>query len=511
MAQPTNVVRLFFESVDRFPDHTALVQKHRHITYKELAGEVLQTAAYFMREGIQKGDYVLVLIPMNVSLFRTILALQYLGATPVCIDQRYNPSHINACLQSLSCQAMIGTNRARATAWILSSHLRKIPIRLGTSFPLIPAYPAMSELAPADIALITCTQQHQSPIRLIQRNHGFLLEQLRTLKAEIRPSAEDVSLPAFPIVVLMNLAMGATSILPSFNPNQPEAFKANRLYEQLLKHHVKRFSASTYVVRKVAEFMIHHNLKLPALKEVFTGGAPVFPEEALIYHTAFGEASVSIMYGITDAEPISSISAENLASRIDRKLDEGLCVGMPAREVEIKIIQIHPNQRDSIQIQQKPATQSCVHGEIGEILVRGPHILHKEEQTQVEEQFNQIMFEDQIWRRTGDAGYLGKDGMLYVTGRCQTIIKREERYFAPFLYENFFEQIEGVASGTILEADQGMLAIIELKEKSQRDRIRRRLEHIELPYDRLVFLHKIPKKAKKDSQIDYAALRELLN
>ena len=193
----------------------------------------------------------------------------------------------------------------------------------------------------------------------------------------------------------------------------------------------------------------------------------------------------------------------------DQKLDEGLCVGTPIKGGEVRVIHIidAPIEANSIEDLDQI---TCQPGQIGEVIVKGPHVLTQYvDHPEAERRYN-IHLPNESWHRTGDAGYLGQDGKLYLTGRCWSMIRKEERYYAPFLYENYFRQIEGVGSGTILEAAQGLLAIIELQQPSQRDKIRNRLEHLGLPYDRLVFLHKIPKRPKQQSKIDYQALREML-
>ncbi|MEM7374225.1 MAG: AMP-binding protein [Bacteroidota bacterium] len=509
MTQPTTVVRLFFESADRFPDHTAFIERQREITYKELAREVLQTATYFMREGIRKHDRVLIFVPIGIDLFRIILALMYLGAIPVLLDEWVNKTRLDMCCRIANCQAWVGTKKARFFGWMFSSELRKIPIKLGLKFPAIPAFPPITDSEPEETALISFTTGSSGIPIAANRTHAFLMEQFKALKLETQPLPEDISMSTLPIALLINLAVGASSIIPDFNAQKPESMKARRLYEQLKTHKATRLTASPFIIQRIAEFMIYYNLHLPDLVQITTGGAPVFPEEALVYHTAFGSASINIIYGSEEAEPISSVSGEELASKTDQKLDEGLCVGKPFRGAEVRVIHIH-NAPISIQSKEELAHISSPNGQIGEIIVSGPHVLTRYINHPEALRRNKIFLDDQVWHRTGDAGYLDDSGKLYLTGRCHALIRHKKRYYAPFLYENFFKQMEGVGSGTILEAGQGILAVVELQEQSQRERIRSRIDFEGLPYDRLVFLHKIPRDPNHHSRIDYQALRELL-
>src|SRR5690606_28196228 len=101
------------------------------------------------------------------------------------------------------------------------------------------------------------------------------------------------------------------------------------------EHGVSRITASPYFVTLLAEYALKTGSQLPNLKRIVTGGAPVFPDEALQYREAFPATEQEIVYGSTEAEPISSVTTETLIAA--GQLTEGLLVGevYPGAEVRL--------------------------------------------------------------------------------------------------------------------------------------------------------------------------------
>ncbi|NJM17109.1 MAG: hypothetical protein HC896_18545 [Bacteroidales bacterium] len=61
----------------------------------------------------------------------------------------------------------------------------------------------------------------------------------------------------------------------------------------------------------------------------------MFPKEASLYQRAFANASISIVYGSTEAEPVSSIQAKDLMQQ-SLKPHMGLPAGRPYYKASVK-------------------------------------------------------------------------------------------------------------------------------------------------------------------------------
>lgn len=126
------------------------------------------------------------------------------------------------------------------------------------------------------------------------------------------------------------------------------------------------------------------------LKSIVCGGAPLNPELVKDFYS-FG---ITILegYGITECAPLVAV---NRAGRVRLK-----SVG-------------HPVQGCTVMIDKTPGEET------GEILVKGDNVMmgyYKNPEATAE------VFTDDGWFRTGDIGYMDKDGYIYITGRKKNVI-----------------------------------------------------------------------------------------
>lgn len=501
--EKVNCSQLFFEAAATYPQKAAIITKNETITFAELETHVRATAAYFLSKGIRKGDRVMLFVPMGVDLYRIVLALFSIGATAVFLDEWVSRKRMEACCEVAQCNAFIGSFKARILSWF-SPGLRKIPIRLGTTYKQVP--PQETEPTSAtDTALITFTTGSTGTPKAAKRTHGFLQKQFAALIAIIDPHPEDVDMPVLPIVLLINLGAGCTSVITDFKASRPEQLDVQQVFRQINAHNVTRMVASPFFVRQLAEFAVEHPVALPSLKKIFTGGAPVFPSEAALFTKAFPSAAIEIVYGSTEAEPISSISARLLAEERG-KAETGLKAGFPDRSAAVKIIGLK-NGEITCNTSEELHRLELKAGAIGEIIVSGEHVLQEYYNNDAALKLNKIRVEGTCWHRTGDSGYLDENGMLYLTGRAASLIFRDDVIVSPFLYENRLQEVEGIALATVLSVNEQLTIVAELKPGTLEATVRSHICNSGLPYDSIRFTPKIPRDPRHHSKIDYERLR----
>ena len=68
------------------PDKVCLVQEGQKITYKNLYEKVVAFKHVMKEKGITKGSKVLVLVPMSIELYVTLISLWSIGAIPCFMD-----------------------------------------------------------------------------------------------------------------------------------------------------------------------------------------------------------------------------------------------------------------------------------------------------------------------------------------------------------------------------------------------------------------------------------------
>ena len=409
---------------ERAPQRTALVEGDRSLIFSELRGQVQAYSDYLRNRGIEKGDAVLVYVPMGIPLYVILLALWHRGATAVFVDAWTSRNRLRQVAESIECKAFIGVPKAHLLR-LSSPAVRRIPVKIWqwrwNSPPMNGREIAPVKCDEADTALVTFTTGSTGRPKGAKRTHGNLLSQARVLQRHFQLSPQDIDLATLPIFVLNNLAQGVTSVLGAFNPVSPESADPKVLTRLADKHHVSCTAGSLVIYEKWARHCREKGGPSSPLEKIFLGGAPVFPSLARELVTAFPDTRIEIVYGSTEAEPISSILADDLIAWENDVLTAGLPIGRPVPEIEVAIVQMTDDCLPELS-EDTFAARCQAPGEVGEICVRGDHVLREYFHNPAAEARTKIHVGPSIWHRTGDAGYLDECGSLFLLGRVNSRI-----------------------------------------------------------------------------------------
>lgn len=194
----------------------------------------------------------------------------------------------------------------------------------------------------------------------------------------------------------------------------------------------------TFFAERYAHYLLETNQE-SKLRSIIIGGAPCYPKTVEIIKLAFPDAIIRIVYGSTEAEPISSILAEELLDYYNLNEFQGLAVGSIHHYSNVKIIPVLDHELhklNEIELENLELKQNS----IGEIIVKGPHVLRNYLNNEIAEKQNKIITEKSVWHRTGDSGYLDENNRLFLTGRCKQLIHCEGKLISPFVFE---ENLDG--------------------------------------------------------------------
>ena len=491
-----NIVEILFKNAQKHQEKLAIIHKKEKITYGELAHGLKDYAQYFLSKGIKKGDNVLVFVPMTIELYKILCAIFYIGATAVFVDAWADKNRLDQALTIVPCKAFIGCPKAFILK-LMSQKVREVGINIVSGRIHKPKTEQLIEPATPDTtALITFTTGSTGLPKAAKRTHEFLLEQHYVLKKHLQPQENDVDLASLPVFVLHNLACGTTSVIPDFNPQKPADINPQKILNDIKNNNVITSVGSPRFYEKLAEYS-----EIKGLKRIFTGGAPVFSKSAKLLQEKFVDCDVEIVYGSTEAEPISSISTHEL---LDFKGDikDGLYVGKPIDDINIKIIKPSDDMIEDFE------SMWLETGEIGEICVEGKHVLKEYYNSEKAQKFAKIHYNGQIWHRTGDSGYLDNEGKLFLMGRVKNRFEHNGKVVYVFPIENALLEIDGVEIGTVLKINNEIVLVVEtkiLKHKLEQELKKRNFE-----YDKLI-ITKIPRDPRHNSKIDYDKLKKILS
>jgi acyl-CoA synthetase (AMP-forming)/AMP-acid ligase II len=514
-----NIVAIFYRNVERYAPDAAIVDERRSVSYGELGADVRRVARHLEQRGIRRGDHVLIFVPMSRELYTILLALFHLGAAAVFVDAWADRSRLERAASTVPLRAFVGIPRAHLLR-LVSPALRAIPIKLGAGVDRWRSdgvVPAVADVEGDDTALVTFTTGSTGAPKGARRSHRFLLAQHRAIVESFGSVRTEVDMPTLPIFVLNNLALGATSVLPAVDPRRSSGFDASMVLGQIARHGVETSTGSPAFFLRLGEGRRKNRKRGTAegaegaerkegeLRRIFVGGAAVGPRAAERIAAAFPEARVTVVYGSTEAEPVSLIDARAMIDSARSQV--GLPVGRPVAGIEALIV---PITGGSIDVASDEALRAVAlaPGEAGEICVAGPHVLDAYYGDPAEWSMSKIQTDSRRWHRTGDAGYMDESGSLYLLGRVRESFVRDGRRVFPLPVEERLIAIDAVRSGTILSVDGLAVVAIEAESGADRDAIARAVRDGSIEHDILTFVATIPRDPRHHSKIDYEKLRE---
>ncbi len=504
--QENNIINFFLAAAKAHPHKIAIIYKEQAISFSQLADDIDATAIHFQQNGIQQGDKVLVFVPMSIELYRILLALFKIGAIVIFLDEWVSKKRMEESCKLAQCDAFIGIWKAKVFAQF-SSELRKIPIKLGTTYRNYPAKVFIPPFVqPSDVALITFTTGSTGVPKAAMRTHDILYHQFIALKEIINPTENDIDLCALPIVLLINLGAGCTSVIANYNARKPAKLKETLIIQQLQTHKINRAVGSPFLLKQLALYCTAHNISLPHLQKIFTGGATVFIDDAKVLHAAFPNTKVVAVFGSTEAEPISAINIVDLIKSNNGLLQAGVNTGVPHHCATTKILNI--TDAPAEYADETALEKDCLPPNmIGEIIVSGKHVVQQYLHNEAAVKRTKIFIGNTCWHRTGDSGYLTQEGNLYFTGRCSTLINDNGKIISTLFYENNLQSIAGVNIATIIKQHEKLLAIVQIDNNANKENIIEAIKNLGI--ENISFINKMPRDSRHHSKIDYNKLHQM--
>ena len=518
-----NLYQVFSQQIAARPDATAIVdaKRDRRWTFAEIENASANMASKLTAAGLCRGDGVLVMVPMSIDLYISLLACFRLGLASILIDPSGGREHIDHCCRLYPPKAYIGTARAHLLRLDLPV-LRRIPLHFSTS-RLVPGSSHLpldtrasgtvpiAEVDDSHAALVSFTSGTTGQPKAAVRSHGFLLAQHKVINRHQQANAGASSMTLFPAFVLSNLAGGITSILADVDLKHPQRIDVARLFHAFRRYRPDSLGLQPIVMDRLIEFCRRSEHRLDGSFTVYSGGAPVFPELFERFGRVAPEAGFVSVYGSTEVEPIALAKHGSEPIEAPVNCARGLLVGRPVPEIELRIVRIDGNENRR-EVDRGTFDSMCLDDEsIGEIVVSGNHVLQSYLNAD-EDQGNKYYVEGNVWHRTGDAGSIDSAGRLWLAGRCAARIEDDRGVFYPLGIEAGATALEAVERAALVGHCGRRLLVVECQPGQRAavaDRVRQ--SRIAKEIDDLRFVSGIPVDRRHNGKIDYPRLHELLN
>ncbi len=423
-------VEYWAEIEPNFP--TIRFGKHRIITAREFNEKTDHLAKIFSNMGISKGDSIVTILPTTPEFIFTFIAASKIGAITIPMDKEYKKADFKLLIPHSNPKVIITIDKWEKNK--IADNLNEIKedlgdIRyllvgkheLGENFEDLIAkeYPFERELKEfkenqnsSDTILVVWTGGTTGTPKAVELTHHNIIEmcyieylkiiEWLQLKGTVKTSRNThlVNLPVSHVGGTVELLgtgiIGGLEMIVQASWSPWDALKAMK------EHHIP-FMGGVPTMFKILLSLPDLDTYEPKkyLNLVVLSGEKVSGE---LLHGIKERIcdEIIIGYGSTEAgaEVTFSAPGDNL-----EKLAQGY-VGKPLPGVELKIVD--------------KEEEELPYGEIGEILVHSP-LTSKSYYKMPEE--NKVGFTKTGFCKTGDLGYMDKDGGLYITGRIKDIIR----------------------------------------------------------------------------------------
>lgn len=425
----------FAQIVARHPERIAIVNGDgQAVSFAELQARASGLAATWSRAGVRRGDRVLLAMGISSDLYASLAALWSLGATVVLPEPALGLAGLRHAVKTTNVSSFCATGVYRAIKLAVPELWFKPRLKMTEG----DSSASLTAANPDDTALISFTSGTTGAPKAIPRSHAFLMAQHDAVAPLLHSDQPERDLVAFPVFALINLASGRTSVLPSWKMSRLGRLSAAQLADWIVDQQVSRALLPPALCQKLAQ-----TRPLENLKDVFTGGGPIFPDTLNAVQNTHPNLNITCVYGSTEAEPIAHLRACDITPHDLNAMQDGqgLLVGRATEGTQVRIVN-------------------------NEILVAGDHVNqgYLNPKHDVE---NKVHHDGTIWHRTGDAGRLDENGRLWLLGRIGTDVNLNGRLTYPFAVEIAVRQWAGVTSCALMTLKNVPLLVIEGDAKLQ--------------------------------------------
>ncbi|UUU28349.1 class I adenylate-forming enzyme family protein [Streptomyces sp. DSM 40750] len=476
-----------------FPDRTALVDAHRSVTWAEFHDRVARLAHGLSERGIRGGDRVAVLSLDRVEVLETYFALARLGALFVPLNHSLTPTEVTEIAERCNPVAVIGESA------LLDRH-PDLPVRIrlsvdGAEFaalcetdgPALPDAPVADPAGNAGLpdvpddapAAILHTSATTGRAKGVAVDHASFRAIALGWLAEVGPTDDIVLVNCCPlyhgsmVVSLTYMAAGATVVLmPGFQPQRAlAAIEDNRATHVWLVPQMLRFLMQSKSLRST---------DLSGLREVLYGAAPMPPE-------VYAEAVERLDCGFRQVYGMTEVGGPFVTLGPDEHPAPGTTDVIPAGRVipgmSVKALD--------------PKDQEVPPGVIGEICARGPGVMRgywNDEKATAD-------ITTDGWIRTGDLGFVDRDGRVHLIDRSKDLIIRAGQNVYPREIEQALRSHPAVHDAAVVgvaDADYGEapLAFVVAEEGTTPDEVQAHLAGLLAAYKRprhIRFIDEVPR------------------
>ena len=444
------------------PGHTAIIHDGTRLSWGDFDARTDAIARGLRRAGVCKGDRVGLLMSNRIEAPLVTVATLKLGAIFVPLNYRLTGPELLPLVEDAECRVIVTEaaclgqlDPARATC-----DFHVFAAGSGGDFDTLVAAegpPPTETVALSDPAFICYTSGTTG------RQKGALLTHGSTLYPGIAKNVaegltwRDAIMVAVPFVftgavvscfVQLTIAAGGTMVLES-------NFDVDRYLDTIERYGVSAATTVPVIWERLMRSPDFAAADLSSMKSAASGGAPV----SIDLINAYREKGISLIqcYGLTEASGlVATMHGEDALRRIG-----WAGRALPGTEVRIA----------------DEAGATLPLGEVGEILVKGPHVMREYWRKP------DITAETIVdgWLRTGDLGMMDEEGFIKIMDRSKDMLISGGINVYPAEIERALAGVEGVTELAVIgvpDPDWGEVPMIVACAQDGRERVMAEIEAV---------------------------------
>ncbi|MFF8673482.1 o-succinylbenzoate--CoA ligase [Streptomyces sp. NPDC015242] len=384
------------------PHRTALIHGEHTVDYGTLHARTTRLAHALRARGVRRGDRVAYLGPNHPSYLETLFAAGTLGAVFVPLNTRLAGPEIAYQLADSGAKALVhGPSHTGLVAGLPGGTDVRLHLETGAEYEAAlagaSAEPVDEPVGPDDTCIIMYTSGTTGRPKGAMLTHGNLTWNAVNVLVDTDLIADERALVSAPLfhtaglnmLTLPVLLKGGTCVLV-------EAFDPEATLEMIERHRITFMFGVPTMFDQMARHPRWPDADLSSLRILTCGGSPV-PTPLI---ATYQERGLTFLqgYGMTEAAPGTLfLDAEHAVGKAGS-------AGVPHFFSDVRVV--------------RPDLTPVGVGEVGEVVVRGPHVMPGywglPEETAAS-------FADG-WFRSGDAAQVDQDGYVHIVDRLKDMI-----------------------------------------------------------------------------------------
>jgi amino acid adenylation domain-containing protein len=491
------------DSAQRLPDKVALVCQGQRLTYRELDQRSDALAATLARQGVARGDRVIVFADNTVETVVAFWAILKANAVVSIVSPLTKADKLAYMIRDCRPAALI-TDTHLIGVWrgVCDSPSLKVVITSGKlpapggdlppgaihwseALDASAAGPPPRRCIDIDLAAIIYTSGSTGDPKGVMLTHRNMLTAATSISAYLEVQEDEVILGVLPLAfdyglyqMIMAFREGARLVLERSFTFPTQVLKV------MAAERVTGFPGVPTIFAILAEMKNLGEFDLSAVRYVSNTAAALPVKHILALKDMFPGARIYSMYGLTECKRCTYLPPKDL----DRKPNS---VGIAIPNTELWIVDEHGNKVGP--------------NVVGQLVIRGATVMkgywEKPEATAKRLKPGPLPGEQVLY--TGDYCRLDEEGYLYFVGRMDDVIKSRGEKVAPKEVENVLFNIAGVKEAAVIGVPdeilgQAVKAFIVLEqgvtmtEKDIQKECQGRLENFMVP-KHVQFMAELPK------------------